>query len=251
MRLDHALVAKSLFLTEADARRAIDDRKVSVNGAIATSHGFMVAASDELLVIVSPKYVSRGGLKLEAAIVEFDLDFANKRVLDVGASTGGFTDCALQHGASQVVALDIGKNLLHEKIANDQRVVAIEAFNAREITKAVKAGRPNLSKLFDIALVDLSFISLHEVLEHVVSALKNDGQLVVLIKPQFEASKAEADRASGVITDAKIQQRVCTEVSKMAVDLGCEVHGIIDSPIRGHDGNKEFLMTAKYTRRAP
>ena len=119
IRLDQALVAKTLFVDVAQAQLAIDERKVSVNGAIAVSHGFMVAPSDELLVIVTPKYVSRGGLKLEAAIRDFDLDFADRRVLDVGASTGGFTDCALQHGARQVVAVDIGKNLLHEKIASD------------------------------------------------------------------------------------------------------------------------------------
>ncbi|MCX6531456.1 MAG: S4 domain-containing protein, partial [Actinobacteria bacterium] len=146
MRLDRALVAKLLFDTESDAHQAIDERKVSVNGAIAVSHGFMVAPSDELLVIVPPKFVSRGGFKLEAAIVKFNLDFKDKRVLDVGASTGGFTDCALQHGAREVVALDIGKNLLHEKIAGDARVVVVENTNAREINRFVKDNKPNFDK---------------------------------------------------------------------------------------------------------
>ncbi|MFM8854590.1 MAG: SAM-dependent methyltransferase, partial [Acidimicrobiaceae bacterium] len=112
VRLDQALVAKKFFDSVAKAQLAIDERKITVNGAIAVSHGYMVAPSDELLIIVAPKYVSRGGLKLEAAIREFAIEFSEKRVLDVGASTGGFTDCALQHGARQVVALDIGKNLL-------------------------------------------------------------------------------------------------------------------------------------------
>ena len=248
MRLDRALVAKLLFDTESDAQEAIDERKVSVNGSIAISHGFMVAPSDELLVIVPPKYVSRGGFKLEAAIAEFDLDLKDMRVLDVGASTGGFTDCALQHGAREVVALDIGKNLLHEKIAGDARVVVVENTNAREINRFVKDNKPNFDKLFDIAVVDLSFISVHEVLGSVLSALKNDGTVIVLVKPQFEASKNEADKASGVITDSAIHSRVCQEVAAMATGLGCVVQGIIESPIRGHDGNHEFLLVAKCTR---
>ena len=251
MRLDKALVAKLLVETEAEAQKAIDARIVSVNGAIAVSHGFMVAPSDELLVIVPPKFVSRGGFKLEAAIVEFNLDFKDKRVLDVGASTGGFTDCALQHGAQQVVALDVGKNLLHEKVAKDPRVVIVENTNAREISRLVKAGKPNFGKLFDVVVVDLSFISVHEVLGQILSALKNDGIVIVLVKPQFEASKNEADKASGVITDSAIHSRVCQEVAAMATGLGCVVQGIIDSPIRGHDGNHEFLLVAKYTRLAP
>ena len=248
MRLDRALVAKLLFDTESDAQEAIDERKVSVNGSIAISHGFMVAPSDELLVIVPPKYVSRGGFKLEAAIAEFDLDLKDMRVLDVGASTGGFTDCALQHGAREVVALDIGKNLLHEKIAGDARVVVVENTNAREINRFVKDNKPNFDKLFDTAVVDLSFISVHEVLGSVLSALKNDGTVIVLVKPQFEASKNEADKASGVITDSAIHSRVCQEVAAMATGLGCDVQGIIESPIRGHDGNHEFLLVAKCTR---
>ena len=248
MRLDRALVAKLLFDTESEAHQAIDERKVSVNGSIAISHGFMVAPSDELLVIVPPKYVSRGGFKLEAAIAEFDLDLKDMRVLDVGASTGGFTDCALQHGAREVVALDIGKNLLHEKIAGDARVAVVENTNAREINSFVKDNKPNFDKLFDIAVVDLSFISVHEVLGSVLSALKNDGTVIVLVKPQFEASKNEADKASGVITDSAIHSRVCQEVAAMATGLGCVVQGIIESPIRGHDGNHEFLLVAKCTR---
>ena len=251
VRLDKALVAKLLVETEAEAQKAIDARIVSVNGAIAVSHGFMVAPSDELLVIVPPKFVSRGGFKLEAAIDEFDLDFKDKRVLDVGASTGGFTDCALQHGAREVVALDVGKNLLHEKVANDPRVVIVENTNAREISRLVKAGKPNFGKLFDVVVVDLSFISVHEVLGQILSALKNEGIVIVLVKPQFEASKNEADKASGVITDSAIHSRVCQEVAAMATGLGCVVQGIIDSPIRGHDGNHEFLLVAKYTRLAP
>ena len=242
------MVAKTLFVDVAQARQAIDERKVSVNGAIAVSHGFMVAPSDELLVIVTPKYVSRGGLKLEAAIRNFDLDFADQRVLDVGASTGGFTDCALQHGARQVVAVDIGKNLLHEKIASDPRVVVVENTNAREIKRLVSSGDKNFAKRFDIAVVDLSFISAREVLSAVLSAVKNLGILVLLIKPQFEATKAETDRGAGVISDRAVHARVTDEMAEFVRQLGCDVSGTIESPIRGHDGNREFLLVAKCAR---
>ena len=248
IRLDQALVAKTLFVDVAQARQAIDERKVSVNGAIAVSHGFMVAPSDELLVIVTPKYVSRGGLKLEAAIRNFDLDFADQRVLDVGASTGGFTDCALQHGARQVVAVDIGKNLLHEKIASDPRVVVVENTNAREIKRLVSSGDKNFAKRFDIAVVDLSFISAREVLSAVLSAVKDVGILVLLIKPQFEATKAETDRGAGVISDRAVHARVTDEMAEFVRQLGCDVSGTIESPIRGHDGNREFLLVAKCAR---
>jgi len=248
VRLDKALVARALVETEAQAQLAIDERKITVNGAIAVSHGFMVAPSDELLVIVAPKYVSRGGLKLEAAIREFGLNLKEKRVLDVGASTGGFTDCALQHGAREVVALDIGKNLLHEKIASDSRVVVYDNTNARDIKRLLKSGNPTFAPLFDIATVDLSFISAHDVLSAVLAALKSDGLMVLLIKPQFEATKAETDRGAGVITDAAIHLRVKDEIVKIVGQNGCDVVGIIDSPILGHDGNREFLLVAKCAR---
>ena len=248
VRLDQTLVAKKLFEDVALAQLAIDERKVSVNGAIAVSHGFMVAPSDELLLLVAPKYVSRGGLKLEAAIVEFGLDFVDKRVLDVGASTGGFTDCAMQQGARQVVALDVGRNLLHEKIARDARVVVVDNTNAREIRRLVNSGDENFGERFDIAVVDLSFISVREVVPAVLSALKDDGVLVLLIKPQFEASKAETDRGAGVITDDAVHRRVTDEIMEFVRQLGCEITGIVDSPIHGHDGNREFLLVGKCSR---
>ena len=247
VRLDQALVAKKLFGDFERAQLAIDERKISVNGAIAVSHGFMVSPNDELLVLVAPKYVSRGGLKLEAAICEFNLDLKDKRVLDVGASTGGFTDCALQHGASQVVALDVGKNLLHEKIARDPRVVVVENTNAREIEQLVNSDS-NFAPRFDIAVVDLSFISARDALPAVLTALRDDGILVLLIKPQFEADKAETDRGAGVITDTAIHKRVTDEVAEFVRQSGCEILGIIESPIHGHDGNREFLLVGKCAR---
>ena len=146
------------------------------------------------------------------------------------------------------MALDVGKNLLHERIAKDPRVVIVENTNAREISRFVKAGKPNFGKLFDVVVVDLSFISIHEVLGQILSSLKNEGIVIVLIKPQFEASKNEADKASGVITDSAVHRRICQEVAAMASGLGCDVQGIVESPIRGHDGNREFLLVGKCAR---
>ncbi len=249
VRLDQALIVKKLCRSIAEAQQAIDERQISVNGAIAVSHGFMVAPSDELLVMVREKYVSRGGFKLEAALKNFRINLADLRVLDVGASTGGFTDCALQHGARQIVALDVGKNLLHEKLRSDERVVEVSDTNARDLAKLFVANKPIFVKKFDAIVADVSFISLHEILPSILTVLKTDGFLVLLVKPQFEATRLEADKASGIIEDPEIHRRVCREIGEAASQLGCLLLGIIESPIRGQQGNREFLLGAKYTHR--
>lgn len=249
MRLDQALVAKNLTDTIAQAQQAIDEKKISVNGAIATSHGFLVAPSDELLVLKQSKYVSRGGFKLEAALAHFDVDVTGMRVLDVGSSTGGFTDCALQHGAREVVALDVGSNLLHEKLRADSRVVEVKETNARDVAALVVSDSINFAQKFDLIVVDVSFISVHEVLSSMLAALKTDGLLILLVKPQFEATRLEVDKASGVIEDPEIHRRVCREIGEAASQLGCQLLGIIESPIQGLQGNREFLLGAKYTHR--
>ncbi|MFM8902933.1 MAG: TlyA family RNA methyltransferase [Actinomycetota bacterium] len=251
IRIDDALVEKSLCGSIAEAMAAIDERTVTVNGAIATTYAHLVAPEDELAIRVKPRYISRGGVKLESAIKEFGLDFKGKSVIDVGASTGGFTDCALQHGARTVLAVDVGKNLLHEKIAVDPRVTVVEKLNARDIGQLVRANDPHFADLFDIAVVDLSFISIREVLESILTALRNGSVLVLLIKPQFEASKAEADRGGGVISDSVVHQRVCDEVTRLVESAECRVEGVKPSPILGHDGNQEFLLVAKCARVEP
>ena len=247
VRLDQALIVKKLCRSIAEAQQAIDERQISVNGAIAVSHGFMVAPSDELLVMVREKYVSRGGFKLEAALKNFRINLADLRVLDVGASTGGFTDCALQHGARQVVALDVGKNLLHEKVRGDGRVFEVSETNVRDLTNLIVANQPVFGEKFDAVVADVSFISLHEIFTSILSVLKPDGFLVLLVKPQFEATRLEADKASGVIEDPEIHQRVCREIGEVTSQKGCSLLGIIESPIRGQQGNIEFLLAAKYT----
>ncbi len=252
-RLELVLVSRGVVVDIDAAKQAIDDRLVHVNGSIAISYSHLVAPNDQILLAVTPRFVSRGGFKLEAALVHFKIDLVGLRVLDVGASTGGFTDCALQHGARQVVALDVGKNLLHEKLRSDERVVEVSETNARDIGKLTStstgAGNALFAEKFDVVVADLSFISVHEVLPSMLAVLKADGLLVLLVKPQFEATRQEADKASGVIEDPEIHQRVCREISEATSQKGCTVLGVIESPIRGQQGNIEFLLGAKYTHR--
>lgn len=254
-RLELALVLRRLVSDLDAAEQAIDDRLVQVNGSIAISYSHLVAPNDQIRVVEQSRFVSRGGFKLEAALVHFKIDLVGLRVLDVGASTGGFTDCALQHGARQVVALDVGKNLLHEKLVSDQRVIEVSEMNAREIVNLTStgtstgagAGNALFGEKFDVVVGDLSFISVHEVLLSMLAALKTDGLLILLVKPQFEATRLEADKASGVIEDPEIHQRVCREIGEATSQKGCSLLGVIESPIRGQQGNIEFLLAAKYT----
>ena len=246
-RLEIALVSRGLVFDLDAARHAIDDRLVQVNGSIAISYSHLVAPNDQIRVVEQSRFVSRGGFKLEAAFDHFKIDIVGLRVLDVGASTGGFTDCALQHGARQVVALDVGKNLLHEKLVSDERVVEVSETNAREIVNFTSASNALFGEKFDVVVGDLSFISLHEVLSSMLAALKTNGLLILLVKPQFESTQLEADKASGVIEDPEIHQRVCREIGEATSQKGCSLLGIIESPIRGQQGNIEFLLAAKYT----
>ena len=256
-RLELALVSRGLVSDLDTAKQAIDDRLVQVNGSIAISYSHLVAPNDQIRVVEQSRFVSRGGFKLEAALAHFEIDLAGLRVLDVGASTGGFTDCALQHGARQVVALDVGKNLLHEKLVSDQRVVEVSETNAREIVNLTSTGTSTsagagtgsamFAEKFDVVVGDLSFISVHEVLPSMLAALKTDGLLILLVKPQFEATRLEADKASGVIEDPEIHRRVCREIGEASSQKGCSLLGVIESPIRGQQGNIEFLLAAKYT----
>ena len=254
-RLELALVSRGLVSDLDAAKHAIDDRLVQVNGSIAISYSHLVAPNDQIRVVEQSRFVSRGGFKLEAALAHFEIDLAGLRVLDVGASTGGFTDCALQYGARQVVALDVGKNLLHEKLVSDQRVVEVSETNARDIVNLISAsasasagaGNAMFAEKFDVVVGDLSFISVHEVLPSMLAALKTDGLLILLVKPQFEATRLEADKASGVIEDPEIHRRVCREIGEATSQKGCSLLGVIESPIRGQQGNIEFLLAAKYT----
>jgi len=185
------------------------------------------------------KYVSRGGLKLEAAFGAFAVDPMGLRCIDFGSSTGGFTDCLLQHGAAHVTCIDSGTNQLDWRIRTDDRVEVRENTNARSLTPA------DFTTLFDIGVVDVSFISVTKILPALVPLIRLDGQLIVLIKPQFEVGRGEVGKG-GIVREAEKHTRVVNAVNAFAASLGLSVDGVIDSPILGAEGNKEFL--AHYTR---
>lgn len=180
------------------------------------------------------RFVGRGGLKLEAALQKFRLDVTGLTCIDVGASTGGFTDCLLQRGAEQVYAIDVGHNQIDWRLRNDDRVVVREGINARYL-------RPeDFEVRFDLAVIDVSFISVTKVLPAIVPLLKAGGRLVVLIKPQFEVGKGEVG-SGGIVRDSEKRARVVDEVNRCAADLGFKNVGVIESPIKGAEGNVEFL----------
>jgi 23S rRNA (cytidine1920-2'-O)/16S rRNA (cytidine1409-2'-O)-methyltransferase len=189
----------------------------------------LAEAPDEL------KYVSRGGLKLEKALQSFQLDPSHLVALDVGASTGGFTDCLLRHGVAKVYALDVGRGQLAWKLRNDPRVIVMEHTNIRHVTE--------LPEMMQCVVIDVSFISLRLVLPSLVALVAEGAWFVALLKPQFEAGKAEVDRGSGVISDPVVHQRVLDEIQAWIPQYTpLQVKGCIDSPIYGRDGNKEFLL---------
>lgn len=180
------------------------------------------------------RYASRGGLKLEAALRDFGIDVKNLKCLDVGASTGGFTDCLLQQGARRVVTVDVGHNQLDWRLRNDPRVEVREGVNARYLKPEDFPGR------FDLAVMDVSFISATKVMPAIVNLLTETGCLITLIKPQFEVGRGEVG-SGGIVRDPKKHARVVEEVNRAATELGLQCGGVIESPLRGADGNLEFL----------
>ena len=180
------------------------------------------------------RYVGRGGLKLEAALAEFNIDPAGFDCIDIGASTGGFTDCLLQHGATKVIAIDVGTNQLVWSLRNDPRVEVREHTNARELSP------DNFDKQFDLAVMDVSFISVTKIIPAVLPLLKPTGKLVVLIKPQFEVGRGEVGKG-GIVRETEKHERVVAEINDFAIKLGLRAEGLIESPITGAEGNKEFL----------
>jgi 23S rRNA (cytidine1920-2'-O)/16S rRNA (cytidine1409-2'-O)-methyltransferase len=231
----------------ADAARAlIDEGVVLANGSVVLTHSRQVAPSDELLVKVVDQFVSRGGIKLDAALTAFNIDVSDQRALDAGSSTGGFTDCLLQRGVAEVVAIDVGKSQMHERVATNHRVVVIDAFNVRQLEDDVLDLPVSLRNEFDLVVADLSFISLKSVSRALTARLSQSGSLVVLVKPQFEATKLEVDKSQGVIADQAIRDRVIGEVNESFADQGWAVHGCIESPIHGAEGNVEYLVWYRF-----
>ena len=225
--------------SRTQAAEAIDFKRVLVNGARADKASRQVDPGDAIVIEgPPPRFVSRGGEKLDAALEAFGVPVAGLRVLDGGASTGGFTDCLLQRGAAAVVALDVGHGQLHPKIRHDPRVHVLERFNIRDLQPEAIGGR------VDLAVADLSFISLTRVIPALVRACEPGAALVLLVKPQFEAGRQEVSKVKGVIIDPVIHERVQHEIAQSLADNGCVVHAWIDSPLTGADGNREFLVYA-------
>jgi 23S rRNA (cytidine1920-2'-O)/16S rRNA (cytidine1409-2'-O)-methyltransferase len=238
-RLDAELVRRGLAVSRFDASAAIDDGRVLVNGAVAEKAARLVAPADAVTVLgPPPRFVGRGGEKLDAALASFGVEVAGRRWLDVGASTGGFTDCLLARGATHVVALDVGHGQLHPKLRHDDRVTVLERTNVRD------ADPDTIGGLVEGIVVDVSFISLRLIIPVLVGLCQPGSPMIMLVKPQFEAGREEASRGRGVITDPQIHERVRHEIHQALVDAGCDVRGWIDSPILGGHGNRELLVHA-------
>ncbi len=249
MRLDAALVKRGLAESRSHAARMIDERNITVGGVIAEKTSRMVAPDEPIEVLVKRRFVSRGGEKLEHALDSFHISVEKRSVLDAGVSTGGFTDCVLQRGARRVFAVDVGRNQLHEHMKSDPRVDWRDGVNVRDLA-ADDCPYP-----CSLVVADLSFISLTKVLPAFFGSVSSETGfetpgMVLLVKPQFEAGRVEVSRGKGVITDPDIHKAACDTVCEAVVDLGGNVVGIIESPIKGAEGNTEFLMYVKCPTRS-
>ena len=232
MRLDQYLVEKGYFQSRNKARTSIDEGAIKVNGNICTKASFDVLDTDTIEVIkeVCP-YVSRGGLKLKAAIDNFYLDFNGKTIVDIGSSTGGFTDCSLKHGAMLVYAIDVGTNQLDESLRKNDKVVSMENTNIKDIDTF-----PNK---IDYLVMDVSFVSIENLLPGISKFITDDNALVCLIKPQFEVGKMYLK--NGIVKDKKLHIHVINNLIKELANYGLNITKLIPSPILGGSGNKEYL----------
>ncbi|KAF0221175.1 MAG: hypothetical protein FD174_673 [Geobacteraceae bacterium] len=235
-RLDKILVDRGLVQSRERARALIMAGTVVVTDHVADKAGMMVPLDSEIRLKgeVLP-FVSRGGLKLQKALDEFAIDVTGFAVLDVGASTGGFTDCLLQRGARKIFAVDVGYGQLAWKLRQDERVVNLEKTNIRFLTP------DKLPEIPDMAVIDASFISLDKVLPNTIRLIRDDGVVVALIKPQFEVGRGEVGKG-GVVRDEAKHQAVVASIRALAESLGLTVEGVTESPIRGPKGNREFLI---------
>jgi len=237
-RIDSLLVEKRLVESQAKAQALLMAGEVMVDGKAVTKSGTLVAEESVITINEPPPFVSRGGLKLNFALDQLQLDVSSKVVADVGASTGGFTDCLLKRGASRVYAIDVGYGQLDYRLRQDPRVIVIERVNARyPIT---------LPEKIDLATVDVSFISVEKVIPSVAQLLKDGGYLLVLIKPQFEAKKREVGKG-GVIKQPIVHARVLGRFVAWVIEHSFRLGGLVASPILGASGNREFFTLLKLT----
>ena len=261
IRVDQALVERGLCESREKAKRAVMAGTVKINEHPARKPSDTVKPDDQLTLLVPEKFVSRGGFKLEHALAHFHISPAGQTAIDLGASTGGFTDCLLQHGATKVFAVDVGQGQLAWKLRRDSRIVVMEKTNARALKPA------NFPAPADLIVIDCSFISLQKILPAAVALLRPSGKIIALLKPQFEAGKAEVDKGAGVITDPAIHERVQRELEQFVGSFefpvsGFELktnatpglknsklvwRGVTESPLLGPAGNKEFLVLIEKT----
>lgn len=236
-RLDVELVRRGLVTSRARARTEVEEGRVTVGGAPALKVNRMVDAAEPIeLLGLPPRFVSRGGEKLDAALDWFKVDVSGFRVLDAGASTGGFSDCVLQRGANEVIALDVGHGQLHERLVSDSRVTNLERTNIRDLNPT-DIGGP-----VDLVVADLSFISLRLVMAPILGVCRPAGPLVLLVKPQFEAGRIEVDKGRGVISDPAVWRRTLEEVISSIQAHGATIMDVMVSPITGAQGNVEFFL---------
>ena len=235
LRLDLALVERGLFPSRQQAQVAIMAGEVQIGGRTAAKASDLIQESDQLSVATRDRYVGRGGLKLEGALAHFQIDARDKVALDIGASTGGFTDCLLQNGARQVFAVDVGHGQLAWKIRDDPRVVTFEKLNARHLS------REQIPEPIALCVIDVSFISLTLILPNAFELLTPTGVIVALIKPQFELAREDVGRG-GIVREPALHEKAQRKIVAFSENLGALVAGLFPSTITGTDGNQEFFI---------
>jgi 23S rRNA (cytidine1920-2'-O)/16S rRNA (cytidine1409-2'-O)-methyltransferase len=247
IRADIALVERGFFESRAKARAAIEAGLVTANGARVAKPSEALAPGAYVEASAPHPWVSRGGVKLAHALAHFGFDPAGRLCLDIGASTGGFTNVLLARGAALVIAVDVGHGQLHASLASDPRVVSLEKTDARTLTRETIEGAARNAGLDANAAMfiacDVSFIGLDKGLPPVLALATRGSELVALIKPQFEAGAGR--RKGGVVKDAAVHEQICEDVRQLVTSLGCNVLGMEQSPILGGDGNREFLIGAR------
>ncbi len=237
-RLDKLLFEKGLIESREKAKALIMEGNVTVDGLVVDKAGSIISPDAKLEILHKMPYVSRGGLKLEQAIEEFNINVEDKKAMDVGASTGGFTDCLLQFGAKKVIAVDVGYGQFSWNLRHDDRVVLLEKTNIRYLKKEI------IPYELDIITIDVSFISLLKVIPKILEFLKPAGEVIALIKPQFEVERKDIGK-NGVVKDEKKRLEVVEKIKDTLLAMQLEVIGVTESPIKGPKGNVEFLIYFK------